>query len=339
MKLNNKNNFIQQRKQAQGTIEYLVIIGIVVVIGLVVVGMLVGLVSSNSGTGDKANQIKQYTQSTQLKALNGIVDSNQGVLVLKNTFGSGTVTVKSITVSDPNSTSSIVSSGYTSNNKIAFTNSANFSVSSFSTGCPCSDGMKERTCRVSINYLDNYDLNRTETMDTSVSCVSSVQVASNAQVVWATSGDSEPAIEPFDYSALTLSSVSCEAGAYTEPSMIYTCYSVPCSWSFNIYPYKSVNDVNYYGAVNEVSCSLESGGSSYVIVNYTDTFGWDGYKVELITDSYYSLAGGARHFINTEADGFCWSDSGGHCSHSNNFDIYDLNTDENPIVHTPNSYP
>ncbi|MFA5764394.1 MAG: hypothetical protein WC915_06310, partial [archaeon] len=47
--------------KAQGTIEYLVIIAIVVVISLVVVGILVGFLGTGSEVGEQSSQLSNWS--------------------------------------------------------------------------------------------------------------------------------------------------------------------------------------------------------------------------------------------------------------------------------------
>ena len=65
MKSNSKiqGTIVPQREtsNAQGTIEYLVIIAIVVVISLVVVGLLLGIFENNSDVSSTAQNIKMQT--------------------------------------------------------------------------------------------------------------------------------------------------------------------------------------------------------------------------------------------------------------------------------------
>ena len=52
--------------KAQGTIEYLVIIAIVVIIGLVVVSMMVGLLGQGSGVSEKSSKLSNWTNTVAL---------------------------------------------------------------------------------------------------------------------------------------------------------------------------------------------------------------------------------------------------------------------------------
>jgi NADH:ubiquinone oxidoreductase subunit 3 (subunit A) len=66
-------NRAQAPIRAQGTIEYLVVIGVVVVISLVVVGLLTGL-ASNSDTAKTAKKIGAY--SSGISVTDAAMDSS-----------------------------------------------------------------------------------------------------------------------------------------------------------------------------------------------------------------------------------------------------------------------
>ena len=55
--------FLSKEFRAQGTIEYLVIIAVVVVISLVVVGILVGFLGTGSEVGEQSSQLSNWSNS------------------------------------------------------------------------------------------------------------------------------------------------------------------------------------------------------------------------------------------------------------------------------------
>jgi len=95
---------------AQGTIEYLVIIGIVVVISLVVTGLVMQQMGSASNVSSTASEIKLKTGVSGISIIESVagVDEN-GLLVLKN-MGSETIVVNKIVVDgvDHNFSDSVV---------------------------------------------------------------------------------------------------------------------------------------------------------------------------------------------------------------------------------------
>jgi hypothetical protein len=70
-------------KRAQGTIEYLLIIAIVVVIGLVVVGLMTGFLDSGSEVNEKQSRI--FWSSQPLAIIDAIVDADgNGIFIIQN---------------------------------------------------------------------------------------------------------------------------------------------------------------------------------------------------------------------------------------------------------------
>ena len=94
----------------QGTIEYLVIIAIVVVISLVVTGLVLQQMGSSSNVSSTASEIKLKTGVGGISIIESVAGLDEtGLLVLKN-MGSETVIVSSISVNgvDHNFSSPIV---------------------------------------------------------------------------------------------------------------------------------------------------------------------------------------------------------------------------------------
>jgi hypothetical protein len=91
----------QAPKRAQGTIEYLVIIGIVVVISLVVVGLLMTQMESGSSVGKSSSKLGGLTQSIGItESLVSPTDQNFVVKLLNNS--GSTITVSNVKIGDRN---------------------------------------------------------------------------------------------------------------------------------------------------------------------------------------------------------------------------------------------
>jgi hypothetical protein len=94
----------------QGTIEYLVILAIVIVISLVVVGLVMQQMSSSSNVSSTASEIKLKTGVDGISIVESVAGLDQnGLLVLKN-MGSETITINKISVGgvDHNFSDSVV---------------------------------------------------------------------------------------------------------------------------------------------------------------------------------------------------------------------------------------
>ncbi len=82
------NQFFNFNSRAQGTIEYLVIIAIVIVISLVVVALLLGIFENNSDVTNTAQQIQTQTLPVALnEAIIGTGEDANGLIVLTNNTG------------------------------------------------------------------------------------------------------------------------------------------------------------------------------------------------------------------------------------------------------------
>ena len=86
------------KARAQGTIEYLVIIAIVVVMSLVVVGLVMTQTNSSGAVTDTSSEIKNKVGVNGISLVDSVASLDEnGLLVLKN-MGSETITVTRITV-------------------------------------------------------------------------------------------------------------------------------------------------------------------------------------------------------------------------------------------------
>ena len=81
---------------AQGTIEYLVIMGIVIVIGLIVVGMTSTFLDSSSGVSGNLGKINALTGPISISET-AVNSSGDGYIILKNNSGSS-LTITKITL-------------------------------------------------------------------------------------------------------------------------------------------------------------------------------------------------------------------------------------------------
>ena len=91
--------FVMNKKiSGQGTIEYLIIIAIIVVIGLVVVGLMSGMMSPASGTSQSLNKAGNWTNSIALTESSVNPDGNYLVRLVNNTGEE--ITISNVQVGD-----------------------------------------------------------------------------------------------------------------------------------------------------------------------------------------------------------------------------------------------
>ncbi|MDD3083769.1 MAG: LamG domain-containing protein [Candidatus ainarchaeum sp.] len=154
-------NFLKSIK-AQGTIEYLVIIGVVVIVGLIVVALLTNFF-------DDAQNIS--TISTKISSITGVISVDEavvdidgnGLIALSNNSGR-TITITKINIDDSEIEYSdiILTQGL---QKI-------FSLEELGNSCSCTgfEG-KTKICEMTIYYTSKYGLEKQFTTDIVVDCV------------------------------------------------------------------------------------------------------------------------------------------------------------------------
>ncbi|MFA5126352.1 MAG: LamG domain-containing protein [archaeon] len=158
---------------AQGTLEYLVVIAVVVVISLVVVGLLVTQTDSASSVSSSAFRVSQVSGLISVSEAVVGVDGN-GLVTLTNNSG-GALTVTKISVGGIDSNYSDVGV-YQGSERV-------FSLSGLGSGCSCVgfEG-QTKTCEVIIFAESEYGLEKQFPVSVLVNCVSSA-TATNPSIV------------------------------------------------------------------------------------------------------------------------------------------------------------
>ena len=154
--------WLSRNSFAQGTIEYLVIIAVVVVLSLVVVGVLVNQTGS---VGSVSSSVSKIGSSSGLISVSEtVVDSGgDGVLSLLNNSG-GTISVSRIIVDGDETNYSGVSLSQ-GDKKV-------FSLGNLGSKCICAgyEG-KKKTCSIIVYTTSDYGLQNQFTTNVSVDCV------------------------------------------------------------------------------------------------------------------------------------------------------------------------
>jgi hypothetical protein len=154
--------------RAQGTIEYLVIIAVVVVISLVAVGLIsnnlsaVNVVNTSGKIGSISSEISLVDAATD--------DDGNFMIGLSNNSG-GLMNVETITVTDGEN------QGGENFEKAILVNSGSnyFKLSNLENICPCSEGQDSRKCTFQITYHTEFGLLKTEEITTTISCVRKIE--------------------------------------------------------------------------------------------------------------------------------------------------------------------
>jgi len=147
----------------QGTIEYLVIIAVVVVIGLVVVGLLLGMTGSSTGLSTNSTKINSKVGSGGISIGNVVTDSNgDGIFSVGNTSGETITLTKIATGGLENSYSQTVPIG----------SSVVLGVNSLNLKCPCVAGQTKVSCDYNVSYTSGNGFPKTVLVTVQADCVS-----------------------------------------------------------------------------------------------------------------------------------------------------------------------
>ena len=147
----NSNNQAQfdwsgKKSTAQGTVEYLVILAVVVVISLVVVGIFTGMFSSSSQQVINSSSKIGSSTGGGISIVESVLDPAGDSLVKLSNTSSDPITLTRISVGGVNNDFS---------EQVVGTDSKTFSLSNLVSGCKCSSGQKNVTCEYSITYTQN----------------------------------------------------------------------------------------------------------------------------------------------------------------------------------------
>ena len=150
-------------KKAQGTIEYLVILAVVVVISLVIVGMFTGMFSSPSQQIITSSSNISNVTSGGISVVESVIDVQGDSLIKLSNNSSDTITLTRVSV------------GGVDNNfseQLVGLDSKIFSLSSLNSNCPCEEGQKNVKCEFRIDYTTVSGISKTEYRTISAQCVS-----------------------------------------------------------------------------------------------------------------------------------------------------------------------
>jgi len=173
--------------KGQGTIEYLVSIGVVVVISLVVVGLLITQTGSAVNVSSSASRVSQVSGLISVSEAVVGVDGNGLVTLMNNSGGVLTITKLSVSGNDSNYSGVSLSQG----------DERVFSLDSVGSGCSCIgfEG-QTKTCEVVVYAESEYGLEKQFPVSVLVNCVSNATATNPSVVVQPVSGDEELALLP-----------------------------------------------------------------------------------------------------------------------------------------------
>jgi hypothetical protein len=148
--------------KAQGTIEYLIILAVVVIVGLIVVALFVGVANNPSQEISNSSSKASEIAVGGISIVESVVDSEGDSLLFVNNNSSDSITLKKIS-------SGGVDNNY--NTVLVGLDSKGFSLSGLSNACPCSSGQKNVKCEFKLEYETASGITKTEYRTVSVQCV------------------------------------------------------------------------------------------------------------------------------------------------------------------------
>ena len=157
----------ENSSRAQGTIEYLVIIAIVVVIALAVVGLMTGFLGQGSSVSTTTSQINLMTGALAIKETALSLDGNY-LLRLKNNTGEY-VTVQTVSIDG--------GTADTVNKSLDLGAETNVITS---TGAACTNGQTKPT-NITLTYTNRYNTTKTQTYAQAAIKCEDIQLTSSTE--------------------------------------------------------------------------------------------------------------------------------------------------------------
>ena len=193
--------------RAQGTMEYIVIIAIVIVISLVVVGMSGALVSDSGGSvSSNTTDLSSRSGSTSggVAIVESATDSNGNGLIKLSNFSGESFSLTKVSTVAPDG--SLIDNNFNSV-YIDSSGSLAFSLSDLGNACSCATGETKKNCTFVIEYTAASGLAKSQRITTNVACVSTIS-------------SSETIIAPADLVGPVVTLSSPEDEATTETALV-----------------------------------------------------------------------------------------------------------------------
>lgn len=218
-----------QNFSAQGTIEYLVIIAVIVVLSLLAVGLFAGVTSSPSQSISSSSSKAGEVAAGGISVVESVVDSQGDSLIKLSNNSSDAITLTKISAGQ-------VESEY--NEQLVGLDSKVFDLSGLSNACPCTDDQKSVKCEFKIQYTTATGIIKTEYRTVNVQCVNDSTAAQEDNVVKSTAL-TPPAVSLISPSGNTSSRMVDFVFNLTQTNPVQSC------------TLKAGNDLNTYtGIVN-----------------------------------------------------------------------------------------
>ena len=158
---------LKKSSAAQGTIEYLVIMAIVIVIGLIVVGMLASINDTQNIT-QKNDKLKNTIGTGGISITEAIVDEDGTALITLKGTGTDTLLIESITVDGGNENI------YSTN---LYNKDLTFALKNLGLLCQCEPGQRNTTCNLNIQIHTQTGLTKTIPITINAECATDINTA------------------------------------------------------------------------------------------------------------------------------------------------------------------
>jgi hypothetical protein len=155
---------MQLNQNAQGTIEYLVILAVIIVISLVVVSMLVGLTDSQDITR-KNDKLGNMIGTGGISITEAVLDDEGNALITVKNLGSDTLTITDVSGGSTTINFDQTQPGF---------GHQTFYLTGLSTYCPCDETVKERVCNFTITRTNKHGNSESIPLSINISCVDEV---------------------------------------------------------------------------------------------------------------------------------------------------------------------
>jgi len=242
---------------AQGTVEYLVIVAVIIVIGLIVVGVASSFLDSSGGISSGIGGLSSIIDPISITET--VVDSDgNGYSAFQNNSGE-TLTVTKITLGD-------VDNNY--NKTVVSGGAVVFELNNLSSGCTCTTPGETKTCSMIIYYTSSSGLSQTETNSVTVDCVSDADTPQTPIVPTPPPDITPPSISLSGPVDRNFDTNSTRVFSYTVDNNSDV---ASCELLIN-----GVNDQNDFSASGLFTKTFSSEGKYYWDVNCTDSSGNEG---------------------------------------------------------------
>lgn len=157
-----------QKGSAQGTIEYLVILAVVVVIGLLLVSLLSSFFTNSSNISKISNNTFSATTSSGISVREVVTDLDGDSAIELQNVTADTITLEKIVVGE---------SQKIFNKKILSGDKKTFSLVNLGDDCICKAGEKTKVCTYELYTISKNGLSKKDVVELNVNCTDNLNIS------------------------------------------------------------------------------------------------------------------------------------------------------------------